>query len=131
MYPSAAIRLANCTTGTCWSSSRTRAVHAIIPGLDILIVAHLGDGNAHFIPFFTFDAWREFPDPVAMATAMRHCVNEVAHELHGTFSAEHGVGQTGLSEMAHYKSAIELTLMRAVKQALDPHQLFNPGRLLP
>ena len=109
----------------------TRAVHAIIPGLDILIVAHLGDGNAHFIPFFTFDAWREFPDPVAMATAMRHCVNEVAHELHGTFSAEHGVGQTGLSEMAHYKSAIELTLMRAVKQALDPHQLFNPGRLLP
>lgn len=109
----------------------TRAVHALVPGLEILVVAHLGDGNAHFIPFFSFDAWRELADPAAMATAMRRCVNDVAHELHGTFSAEHGVGQTGLSEMAHYKSAAELTLMRAVKQALDPQQLFNPGRLLP
>jgi FAD/FMN-containing dehydrogenase len=109
----------------------TQAVHAIVPGLEIIVVAHLGDGNAHFIPFFTFDAWRELADPAAMANAMRHCVNEVAHELRGTFSAEHGIGQTGLPEMAHYKSATELGLMRAVKNALDPHNLFNPGRLLP
>ncbi len=109
----------------------TQAVHAIVPGLDIIVVAHLGDGNAHFIPFFTFDAWRELADPAAMANAMRHCVNEAAHELRGTFSAEHGIGQTGLPEMAHYKSATELGLMRAVKNALDPHNLFNPGRLLP
>lgn len=109
----------------------TRAVHAIVDGLDILVVAHLGDGNAHFIPFFSFDAWRDLADPAAMATAMRRCINDVAHELHGTFSAEHGVGQTGLSEMAHYKSPVELALMRAVKHALDPHDRFNPGRLLP
>jgi FAD/FMN-containing dehydrogenase len=109
----------------------TRAVHAIVDGLDILVVAHLGDGNAHFIPFFTFDAWRELADPSVMPAAMRRCVNDVAHELRGTFSAEHGVGQTGLSEMTHYKSAAELTLMRTVKQALDPHNLLNPGRLLP
>jgi FAD/FMN-containing dehydrogenase len=109
----------------------TRAVHAIVNGLDILVVAHLGDGNAHFIPFFTADAWRELADPAAMAAALRRSVNDVAHELRGTFSAEHGVGQTGLSEMAHYKSATELTLMRAVKHALDPHNLLNPGRLLP
>lgn len=109
----------------------TQAVHAIVPGLDIIVVAHLGDGNAHFIPFFTFGAWRELADRAAMATAMRRCVNDVAHELRGTFSAEHGVGQTGLPEMAHYKSATELALMRAVKQALDPNDLFNPGRLLP
>ncbi|WP_213777822.1 FAD-binding oxidoreductase [Caballeronia sp. dw_276] len=109
----------------------TLAVHAIVPALDILVVAHLGDGNAHFIPFFTFDAWRELPDPTAMANAMRRCVNDVAHELHGTFSAEHGVGQTGLPEMAHYKSLAELGLMRAVKNALDPQNLFNPGRLIP
>lgn len=109
----------------------TRAVHAIVEGLDILVVAHLGDGNAHFIPFFTFDAWRELADPPAIAAALRRCVNDVAHRLRGTFSAEHGVGQTGLSEMAHYKSPVELALMRAVKQALDPHNLLNPGRLLP
>ena len=109
----------------------TRAVHELVDGLDIVIVAHLGDGNVHFIPFFTFDAWRALADPAAMAVVMRRCVNDIAHELHGTFSAEHGVGQTGLSEMAHYKSVAELALMRAVKQALDPHRLFNPGRLLP
>jgi FAD/FMN-containing dehydrogenase len=109
----------------------TRAVHAIVDGLAVLVVAHLGDGNAHFIPFFTFDAWRELADPAAMAAALRRAVNDVAHELRGTFSAEHGVGQTGLTEMAHYKSAVELSLMRAVKQALDPHNLLNPGRLLP
>ncbi|KAA0999310.1 FAD-binding oxidoreductase [Paraburkholderia panacisoli] len=109
----------------------TRAVQAIVAGLDVLVVAHLGDGNAHFIPFFTFDAWRELADPAATAAALRRAVNDVAHELRGTFSAEHGVGQTGLTEMAHYKSAAELRLMRAVKQALDPHNLLNPGRLLP
>lgn len=109
----------------------TQAVHAIVPGLDVLLVAHLGDGNAHFIPFFSFDAWRALPDSAAMAAAMRRAVNEVAHALRGTFSAEHGVGQAGLAEMAHYKSAAELALMRAVKQALDPRGLFNPGRLLP
>jgi len=109
----------------------TRAVHAIVPGLDILVVAHLGDGNAHFIPFFTFDVWRGLADPASMAAAVRRCVNDVAHELGGTFSAEHGVGQTGLTEMARYKSAAELALMHTVKKALDPRNLFNPGRLLP
>ncbi|MDE1179083.1 FAD-binding oxidoreductase [Paraburkholderia sp.] len=109
----------------------TRAVHAIVPGLDVLVVAHLGDGNAHFIPFFTFGAWESLSDAGSTGAALKRCVNDVAHELHGTFSAEHGVGQTGLSEMAHYKSSVELTLMRAVKHALDPHALLNPGRLLP
>jgi len=109
----------------------TRAVHEIVPGLDILVVAHLGDGNAHFIPFFSFDVWHKLADPAAMAAAVRCCVNDVAHELGGTFSAEHGVGQTGLTEMARYKSAAELALMHTVKQALDPRNLFNPGRLLP
>lgn len=109
----------------------TQAVHAIVPGLDIIVVAHLGDGNAHFIPFFSFEAWGQLADRSSMANTMRRCVNDVAHELRGTFSAEHGVGQTGLPEMAHYKSAAELGLMRAVKNALDPHNLFNPGCLLP
>lgn len=109
----------------------TAAVHAIVPGLPVVIVAHLGDGNVHFIPFFTFAEWEAVPDPEEMARRIRHCVNDVAHELHGTFSAEHGVGRTLLNEMAHYKSPIELAMMRRVKQAFDPDNLFNPGRLLP
>lgn len=109
----------------------TDAVWSLVAGLDLVIVGHVGDGNVHFIPMFSFDAWRALPDSAAMAAAVRRCVNDVAHSLNGTFSAEHGIGHTGLPEMAHYKSAAELTLMRAVKQALDPGNLLNPGRLLP
>ncbi|VVE27877.1 2-hydroxyacid dehydrogenase [Pandoraea capi] len=109
----------------------TRAVHAIVPGLDIAIVGHMGDGNVHFIPMFSFAAWAALADSAAMGDAMRACVNDVAARLSGTFSAEHGVGQTGLPLMQRYKAPAELALMRTVKAALDPNQLFNPGRLVP
>ncbi|SIT15103.1 FAD-binding oxidoreductase [Achromobacter sp. MFA1 R4] len=109
----------------------TLAVRRLVPDLPVLIVAHLGDGNVHFIPFFTFAAWDALPDRDAMAAAIRRAVNDVADALGGTFSAEHGVGRTSLAEMAHYKSAVELDMMRALKATFDPSHLFNPGRLLP
>lgn len=112
-------------------ANATAAVHAEVPGLDIIIVGHVGDGNIHFIPMFDFATWKSLRDPDAVAKRMRHCVNEASHALGGTFSAEHGVGETGLPEMAHYKSPEELALMRIVKAALDPANLMNPGRLLP
>jgi FAD/FMN-containing dehydrogenase len=109
----------------------TAAVRSLVPGLPVLIVAHLGDGNVHFIPFFTFDAWNALPDRDTMAADIRRAVNDVADALGGTFSAEHGVGRTSLAEMAHYKSPVELAMMRALKSTFDPANLFNPGRLLP
>lgn len=109
----------------------TAAVRALVPDLPVIVVAHLGDGNVHFIPFFTFEIWNAFTEREALASAIRHAVNDEAARLHGTFSAEHGVGRVQLGEMARYKPAAELALMRAVKQALDPQNLFNPGRLLP
>ncbi|OYX81808.1 MAG: hypothetical protein B7Y75_07030 [Azorhizobium sp. 35-67-5] len=66
-----------------------------------------------------------------MARRIRHTVNDISHALGGTFSAEHGIGRTLVGEMAHYKSPVELALMRSVKQAFDPDNRFNPGRLLP
>jgi len=109
----------------------TAAVRAVVPDLPVIIVAHMGDGNVHFIPFFSFDAWRAAGDTDALAATIRKAVNDEAARLKGTFSAEHGVGGVLVPEMARYKPAAELTLMRAVKQALDPQGLFNPGRLLP
>jgi len=109
----------------------TAAVRRLVPDLPVLIVAHLGDGNVHFIPFFTFDAWQALPQRDAMAAEIRRAVNDVADALGGTFSAEHGVGRTSLAEMAHYKSPVELAMMRALKSTFDPANLFNPGRLLP
>ncbi len=109
----------------------TAAVQAIVPDLPMIVVAHLGDGNVHFIPFFSFEAWAQVADPEAMARRIRHAVNDVSAALGGTFSAEHGIGRTLLGEMAHYKPPVELALMHAIKQAFDPDHLFNPGRLLP
>ena len=109
----------------------TAAVHEIVPGLPIIVVGHLGDGNVHFIPFFSFPQWEALPDREAVGQRIKHAVNEVGHALGGTFSAEHGIGQTLTAEMAIFKSPVELGLMRSIKQLLDPANLFNPGRLLP
>lgn len=109
----------------------TRATHAILPGAPIIVVAHLGDGNVHFIPLASFEQWRSFPDAEATAHRVKHAVNEVAHELRGTFSAEHGIGQVLTQEMLLFKPAVEIDLMRGIKSLLDPHDLLNPGRLLP
>ena len=48
----------------------------------------------------------------------------------GSFSAEHGVGRLKAGTLAHYKSPVALGMMRAVKQALDPQGLLNPGCVL-
>ena len=109
----------------------TAAVHDIVPGLPIILVAHLGDGNVHFIPFFSFAQWEALPDREAMGQRIKHAVNEVGHSLGGTFSAEHGIGQTLTAEMAQFKPAVELSMMRGIKQLFDPANLFNPHRLLP
>ena len=107
------------------------AVRHLVPGMASIVVAHLGDGNVHFIPFLAFAAWERLAERDEMARRIRHAVNDVAYSLGGTFSAEHGIGRTLIGEMAHYKPPAELALMRAVKQAFDPDNFFNPGRLLP
>jgi len=109
----------------------TRATHAILPGVPVIVVAHLGDGNVHFIPLASFAQWRAFGDADAVSHQVKQAVNEVAHALGGTFSAEHGIGQQLTNEMALFKPPVEIDLMRGIKQLLDPGNLFNPGRLLP
>jgi len=48
----------------------------------------------------------------------------------GSISAEHGVGSLKVDHLTHYKSLVALHTMRAIKQALDPHNLMNPGRVV-
>ena len=112
-------------------TSATAAVRAIVPDLAVVIVGHMGDGNVHFIPFFSRPQWQALDDRDAVATRIRRAVNDAAAALGGTFSAEHGIGRTLTAEMARYKPPVEIALMQAVKHSLDPHGLFNPGRLLP
>lgn len=109
----------------------TEAMRAVVPDLPAIVVAHMGDGNVHFIPFFTHAAWAALENRDEIAARVRAAVTDAGGALGGTFSAEHGIGQTLVPEMARRKPAVELTLMRTLKAAIDPAALFNPGKLLP
>jgi FAD/FMN-containing dehydrogenase len=109
----------------------TKAAHSVLPGVPIIVVAHLGDGNVHFIPLASFEQWKSLGDAEALSHRVKQAVNEVAHELRGTFSAEHGIGQQLTQEMAMFKPQVEIDMMRGIKELIDPKNLFNPGRLLP
>jgi FAD/FMN-containing dehydrogenase len=93
------------------------------------IYGHIGDGNLHFnvLPPVgqTLAVFREGP-----AGKLSACVHDVAADLGGSFSAEHGVGLLKIDELERYKSKEALALMRALKNALDPAGIMNPGKML-
>ncbi len=104
------------------------AVNDIVPGARPFAFGHCGDGNIHYNvirPRGMND--HEF---LAMRARVTHAVYDIIVDMGGSFSAEHGVGQLKLDEMARYKNPLELTMMRQVKTALDPAGIMNPGKML-
>lgn len=99
-------------------------LRAIDPGCEVLSVAHLGDGNIHYT------CWPS-RDDAGLKAALRAQIDALAVELEGTFSAEHGVGISKLAPMARHKDPVALQVMRAIKDALDPQGILNPGKTLP
>jgi FAD/FMN-containing dehydrogenase len=100
------------------------ALPALDPGAETLSVCHLGDGNVHFTVFPS----RMHP---RLHDAVVAAVEDVVQDLGGSFSAEHGVGLSKLNTMARRKDPVALDVMRAVKQALDPQNRMNPGKVIP
>lgn len=111
-------------------ANASRAVQARYPQLEIVLVSHMGDGNVHFIPRFTFEDWAALADPAQVAREVRALVHDEAMALGGTFSAEHGVGYVLVEEMERLRPGLELELMRDIRGAIDPGRLFNPGKVL-
>jgi FAD/FMN-containing dehydrogenase len=105
----------------------TRALQAAFPGIRTLAFGHVGDGNLHFN---AFPPPGDPPDFTAWAPQVNALVYDVVHRLGGSISAEHGIGALKRDELPHYKSALELELMRAIKKTLDPRGLMNPGKVL-
>ncbi len=98
------------------------------PGVRMVTFGHLGDGNLHYnvSPPAGLDEARFLEQqPAIYAT-----VHDQAHAYGGSISAEHGIGQLKRSENARYKSAIELQLMKSLKQAIDPLGIMNPGKMV-
>jgi FAD/FMN-containing dehydrogenase len=100
----------------------------MIPGVRIVAFGHVGDGNVHFNSSQPVGAdRRQF---MAQWDAVTGAVHDIAHALGGSISAEHGVGRMKRMEIRRYKPAVEIELMRAVKQTLDPAGIMNPGKVV-
>ena len=106
-----------------------RAVTAAAPGLFLCTFGHVGDGNIHYNPVAPADWPAERVKETTREVA--RLVHDIVMELGGSITAEHGVGRSRLAEVAHYKSPVELDLMRRLKRALDPHGILNPGKVVP
>ncbi|MBR0655175.1 FAD-binding oxidoreductase [Plastoroseomonas arctica] len=105
------------------------ALTALIPGSRPVPFGHMGDGNIHMNL-----EQPEAMDPavfLARAHDIMDCVNAIVRDLEGSFSAEHGIGRLKTDMMEDWRGGAELGAMRAIKSALDPLGLMNPGKVLP
>jgi len=104
-------------------------LEAAIPGVRMVNFGHLGDGNLHY----NVQAPAE-GDPKAFLREHEERVNVLVYDsvrkFSGSISAEHGVGALKVDKLEHHKSPVALSMMRAIKQALDPKNVMNPGRVL-
>lgn len=104
------------------------ALERDFPHIRIVAFGHIGDGNIHYNA--------SMPDPLkntqllAKSTEVNRIVYDIVAQLNGSISAEHGIGQLKRNEISHYKSSLELELMRNIKNTLDPQRLMNPGKVI-
>jgi len=103
------------------------------PNERLVVFGHLGDGNLHYNLSPAAD--RLAPEHRAAFEALEEPVNRCVHDtvaaFGGSISAEHGLGVLRRDESARHKSSVDLRLMHAIKSALDPQGIMNPGKLLP
>lgn len=107
----------------------TAAVEGRFAGTNVIAFGHLGDGNVHFNVRAPAGAG---PDWLASeGWIVTRYVHDLVVAAGGSISAEHGIGQMRLSELARLGDPARLGVMRAIKKALDPKGIMNPGKLVP
>ena len=107
-------------------ASRWIADH--VPEARLVAYGHAGDGNLHFnlnqAPGADHAAF------LARESAVKRAIHDLVRDFGGSISAEHGIGRLKVEELERYASPVELDLMRAIKRALDPNGILNPGKVL-
>jgi FAD/FMN-containing dehydrogenase len=105
------------------------ALQDALPGVRLVNFGHLGDGNLHYNV--------QAPDGVdgkAFLAQNEEAINTLVFDavtrVGGSISAEHGVGSLKVDKLEHHKPPVALNMMRAIKRALDPTNLMNPGRVV-
>lgn len=98
------------------------------PGVQLMVFGHLGDGNLHYNllapPGLDEQGFKR------MQSEIQRCVHDEVVARSGSISAEQGIGQLRVDDLARYKNPVELDLMRRIKHALDPLGIMNPGKVL-
>ncbi len=106
-----------------------RALQAAFPGIRLVIFGHLGDGNLHYNVACGTDL--DEASLLAREEAVAAFIYDRVHAAGGSISAEHGIGRLKCDLLPRYQDPVALALMHALKGALDPRGIMNPGKLLP
>jgi FAD/FMN-containing dehydrogenase len=107
-------------------------LQASFPGIRMVVFGHLGDGNLHYnVSPSEANTGAQYEEAfLALQTEINKITHDAVHSFRGSISAEHGLGQLRRDESQRYKTDVEMDMMRAIKKALDPKGLFNPGKVL-
>ncbi len=103
-------------------------LHRHFPGCRMVTFGHLGDGNLHYN--VSAPVGEDDHAFLLQQADVNLCVHDQVHRFGGSISAEHGLGALKRDEVRRYKSGTEMDMMMAIKRALDPHNLMNPGKVL-
>lgn len=106
----------------------SKAAAAIVPGIRPCPFGHMGDGNIHFN--FTQPVGANAKTYMEGAGPVHDAIYAIVADLGGSISAEHGIGQLKVKLLQKTKDPVALETMRAIKRALDPNNILNPGKIL-
>lgn len=98
------------------------------PDARLVAFGHVGDGNLHYNVVLSRELSAE--DWVAEGERVTRALYDLVQSFNGSFSAEHGVGQSKRAYLAAYRAGPELDLMQALKKMLDPANILNPGKVI-
>lgn len=110
--------------------SVTERIEREVPGATVCHAGHIGDGNIHVIAVLSRSVYDSSEACEAAAAQVNLIVHEASVAQGGSISAEHGIGRMHVERLERFKPAVDLQMMRMVKQAFDPMNLMNPGKIL-
>ncbi len=102
--------------------------HRLVPGGEVIGYGHLGDGNLHFN--VSQRPGTDAEEFLRHGKVLEPAVFDLVESLGGSISAEHGIGRLKAEELARRADPVELAVMHALKRALDPQGILNPGKIL-
>ncbi len=108
----------------------SRRLSEQITGAQVCHCGHIGDGNVHVIAILPRGLYQSNEQCERAAAAVNLIVHEESVGLGGSISAEHGIGAMHIDRLERFKAALDLTVMRAIKDAFDPQHIMNPGKIL-